>query len=301
MSEPYFGFLNINKPSGPTSRRVVDRVVQVIAPCKAGHAGTLDPLASGVLIVAVGKATRLISHVQQQKKQYRGTFVLGQESDTDDITGDVQFTKTDPFERKQLESILPKFLGRIQQVPPRYSAVHVNGHRAYRLARKGETPELQPREIEVFRIELTRFEFPEFELEIECGSGTYVRSIGRDMGRLLGCGAVMTELVRTQVGQFDLKSALDLADLDTRTVSEKLHPAIRAVGHLPCFDCDASELHQLRHGQMIRTRRFQDWARSRRLNDETVICLQTQDRQIAAIGRFRSDDRSVAPNQVFLQ
>ena len=182
----YCGVLNVDKPVGVTSRDVVNQVVRLVRPAKVGHAGTLDPLATGVLVVCVGHATRLINLVQEGRKRYRGRFRLGQTSDTDDVTGNVQpagdwsgITKT------QLEAELVEFIGQIQQVPPQFSAVHVQGQRAYDLARRGVAVELTARPVEVFSLQLTAFEPPDFELDVVCGSGTYIRSIGRDLGTRL--------------------------------------------------------------------------------------------------------------------
>ena len=209
------GFLNIFKPRGLSSRAVVDQVQRLLRERgltrgtlpKLGHAGTLDPLATGVLVVCAGSATRLIDLVHSRPKAYRGSFLFGQRSDTDDVTGqmiagDVERAAT--ITRAELEAALVAFQGRIEQVPPDYSAVRVAGQRAYKLAREGTAVELRAKTIEVHRIDIVRFEPPELTLDIECGSGTYIRSIGRDLGELFGCGAVMSALCRTRVGPFEL-------------------------------------------------------------------------------------------------
>jgi tRNA pseudouridine55 synthase len=245
-----FGLLNLNKPAGLTSRRVVDQVVKLVRPEKAGHAGTLDPLATGVLVVCVGKATRLIELVQQQFKSYEARFLLGRQSDTDDVTGNV--TEVDvPSEitREQIEAALPAFCGRIGQVPPSFSAVHVAGTRAYELARQGQAVELASREVDVFRLELTRFSYPEMELAIDCGSGTYVRSIGRDLGRVLGCGAVMSTLVRTRIGPYRIDDAVSSEQLTSENIDRFLLPPTTAVEGLPKFSASAEDVIQIRAGR----------------------------------------------------
>ena len=177
----YFGLLNINKPPGMTSRKVVDRVAKLVKPAKAGHAGTLDPMATGVLVVCIGAATRLMSFVQQQPKGYRATFLLGKRSNTDDITGEVvDVSDASPVFRNQIETLLPQFVGKIEQIPPQFSAVHVDGRRAHELARKGETVEIKPRSVEVFGVTLNKFRYPELELEIECGSAAERANSGED-------------------------------------------------------------------------------------------------------------------------
>lgn len=245
-----FGLLNLNKPPGLTSRRVVDAVAKLVRPQKAGHAGTLDPLATGVLVVCVGKATRLIELVQQQVKLYEAKFLLGRQSDTDDVTGNVTEVAL-PCEvtRQRIEAALPAFCGPILQVPPSFSAVHVAGTRAYDLARKGQELELAPREVDVFRIELTRFSYPEMDLAIECGSGTYVRSIGRDLGRLLGCGAVLSALVRTRIGPYRIEDAVSPEQLTPESIDRFLLPPTTAVEALPKYSASAEDVAQIRAGR----------------------------------------------------
>jgi tRNA pseudouridine55 synthase len=247
-----FGILNVDKPAGITSRRAVDRIAKLVRPEKAGHAGTLDPLATGVLVVCVGKATRLIELIQQQPKSYHATFLLGRQSDTDDITGTVtEIDVSRQITREEIESRLPAFMGRVEQVPPSFSAVHVDGRRAYERARAGQSVELSPRTVEVFRLEITRFGYPELELDIDCGSGTYVRSIGRDLGRILGCGAVMSALVRTCVGPFRIENAIALDQLTDETLEGHLLDPTTAVAALPKRVADADESALVRGGRAI--------------------------------------------------
>ena len=188
------GFLCINKSPGATSRDAVNAIQRLVRPSKVGHAGTLDPLATGVLVIAVGHATRLIRFVQQMPKTYIGTFELGKTSDTEDITGEVVSHDIEPPPTiDAIQQAISPLLGNIMQRPPAYSALKVDGKRAYSLAREGKHVKLEPRPIVVHEIELIRYEFPILELRIVCGSGTYVRSLGRDLGESLGCGAVMTD------------------------------------------------------------------------------------------------------------
>lgn len=246
------GVVAIDKPAEWTSRQVVDRIAKIVRPAKAGHAGTLDPLATGVLVVAVGPATRLISYLQQGRKRYVGNFRLGQRSNTDDIEG-IVVDGGDWMSVSEHEVVqaLEPFLGVIQQTPPQFSAVHVDGRRAYSLARKGELVDLQARPVEVFSIELTRFQPPELELEICCGSGTYIRSIGRDLGEALGCGAVMTSLRRLKVGPFDVESALSIEDLDVGSLQTALRPPLDAVADLPRRTITPQEIQSVRQGKII--------------------------------------------------
>ena len=204
-----FGILNVDKPKGMTSRDVVNVVQRMIRPVKVGHAGTLDPLATGVLVLLVGRATRLTEYIHSVSKTYVGTFELGKVSDTEDIEGEV--TKRDVFAVPNMETVkavVASFLGVQQQMPPAFSALKVNGKRAYDLARNGEKVELKTREIQVFQIEVVAYEYPVLTIEIKCSSGTYIRSLGRDIGEALQTGAVMTDLQRTSIGAFKIGQAV---------------------------------------------------------------------------------------------
>jgi len=287
----HFGLLNVFKPAGWSSRDVVNRVERVVKPSKAGHAGTLDPLAEGVLVVGVGAATRLISCVQECPKEYRGCFQLGCRSDTDDSTG--QVTTVDvarPPELAEIAALIPRFLGDISQVPPQFSAVHVDGRRAYALARQGEKVDIAPRQVHVSRLEIVSYAWPRLELLIECGSGTYVRSIGRDLGELLGCGALMTSLLRTRIGPFLSGDAVRIDDLTRETLGEHLQPADRAIQHWPQHVCTDAELWDIVHGRMIETRL--------ELPEGRRCAVLSPDGGLAALGEIRSL-RRIAPTQVF--
>jgi tRNA pseudouridine55 synthase len=253
VAMPPFGVLNIDKPPGRTSRDVVDRVERLTAPARAGHAGTLDPLATGVLVVCVGQATRLIEYIQRMPKRYRATFLLGRRSDTDDVEGEVTLVPGAPEPtRAMLDEALPKFLGEIQQRPPAHSAVKLAGRRAYQLARRGEPVELAPRPVAIHGLDICRYAYPELELTIECGSGTYVRALGRDLAAAVGTAAVMSALVRTAVGRFRIEDAVRLADLTAGNLSLHLRPALAAVASLPQVRLSEAEAIEIRNGRPIR-------------------------------------------------
>jgi len=246
------GLLNVDKPAGVTSRHVVDHVQELIGREKVGHAGTLDPLATGVLVVCVGAATRLITRVQQGRKRYVGRFRLGVKSDTDDTDGVVvEAGDWASVTRDSLERWLPEFVGTIQQTPPQVSAVKVAGQRAYKLARRGEAFHLTPRPVDVFSLRLSQFEPPEFELEIECGSGTYVRSIGRDLGERIGCGVVMSALRRTAVGCYALADSVPLDVVNPASLHKLLLPPLTAIAELPQRVLTPEELVRIRQGRPV--------------------------------------------------
>ncbi|WP_417383076.1 tRNA pseudouridine(55) synthase TruB [Gimesia sp.] len=291
------GLLNINKPQDITSRQVVNQVQKLIKPNRVGHAGTLDPLATGVLVLCTGSNTRLIRFVQQQPKEYIGDFVLGKRSDTDDITGQISETADcRAITRQELENCLPAFEGKIEQIPPQYSAVHIDGRRAYDLARQGKSFEIQPREVEVYKIELLDFEFPRFQLRIVCGSGTYIRSIGRDLGEQLGVGATMSALVRTRIGPFTLDSALELnEELSLGTIAEKLQPAVMAVEHLPHYHCNERELLSMSQGQKLKCKP-EHFPATPEIIEVAVISPQGG---LVAIADWEPAENQLSPRQVF--
>lgn len=257
----HFGFLNINKPAGFSSRDVVNRVQRLVRPAKVGHAGTLDPLATGVLLVCVGPATRLVPVIHELHKLYVTTFVLGCSSQTDDVEGEVIETPNAPRPtREQVLAALPEFVGRIKQRPPAYSAVRIDGRRAYKLARAGHDVEPPLRPVDVHRLDLLRFEPPELVLEIECGSGMYIRSIGRDLGERLGCGAVMSALERTAIGPFHLRDAFDPRALLDEPLSSLLLPATTALPDVPQIIVDETGLELLMDGRSVSLRKMRERA-----------------------------------------
>ncbi len=247
-----WGLLNIDKPYDITSRGVVDHVQRLVRPEKAGHAGTLDPLATGVLVVCVGAATRLIDFVQAQPKAYVATFLLGRWSETEDTESPVTELVGSPIpSQDELVAVLPQFRGQIAQRPPVYSALKVRGRRAYALARRGQHVELAPRPVVIYHLEVLRYDYPELTLAVECGSGTYIRSLGRDIGAALGTAAVMSALRRTRIGGFSVDAACPLDQLTEQTLPDHLLAPIRAVEHLPQVRLDDAQIAALAHGRAV--------------------------------------------------
>jgi tRNA pseudouridine55 synthase len=247
-----FGILNINKPAGWTSRDAVNRIQKLVRPHKVGHAGTLDPLATGVLVVCIGKATRLIEYVQQQPKEYQATFLLGRTSPSDDIETEITELSDAPIPTlTEIIAALPAFVGRIEQIPPAYSAVKIQGQRAYALARKGMEVEIKSRPVDIYELTILSYEYPKLELLIRCGSGTYVRSLGRDLAAKLGTGAVMNALVRTSIGSFKIADAVSPVEISSKLIEASLQSAANAVNHLPSHQLTDAEIAELRYGRPI--------------------------------------------------
>ncbi|HID76292.1 MAG TPA: tRNA pseudouridine(55) synthase TruB [Planctomycetaceae bacterium] len=249
------GLLNVNKPKGITSREAVDRVRRLGRRLKVGHAGTLDPLASGVLVLCLGPATRLVEYVQQMPKRYTATFMLGRTSPTEDAEGEVTVLEAPPVPGEEaIAEAARRLTGTIEQRPPAYSAIKVEGQRAYELARQGKPQELQPRRVTVYRIEVRHYDYPELKLDVECSAGTYVRSLGRDLARSLGTDAVTTRLVRTAVGRFTIEESIDLEHLNRQNWREQLLPPVRAVEGMETVILSDREVARVRSGQVIRRR-----------------------------------------------
>jgi tRNA pseudouridine55 synthase len=247
-----FGLLILDKPPGQTSRWVVDQVQRLVRPAKVGHAGTLDPLATGVLIVCVGPATRLIDYIHQLPKQYRAEFLFGRASSTEDITGEVSELSDPPQPtRDKIESALRKFTGEIQQRPPAFSALKVAGQRAYKLARQGKEVALAPRPVSIHNLKLIEYSYPTLTLDVTCSTGTYIRSLGRDVAESLGTAAVMSALVRTAIGSFPLADAIDPLKLTRDNIINHLLPPLRAVDHLPMVVLSPDDRRRIASGQFI--------------------------------------------------
>ncbi|XZE21013.1 tRNA pseudouridine(55) synthase TruB [Pirellulaceae bacterium SH449] len=249
-----FGIINLGKPAGPTSRDCVNQIQRLIRPIKVGHAGTLDPIASGVLLILVGQASRLTDYVHELDKEYLGTFELGASSPSADKETDVELLpscRIPTFD--ELRTALELFRGLITQTPPIYSAVRIDGKRAYDLARSGETPDLPARQVTVSEIEIVSYSYPQVVLRIVCSTGTYIRSIGRDLARSLESDAIMTGLVRTRIGPFSITDSYSLESIDSKErVAQALQSPLVALGHMPIIAPSEQDLQRLKDGQRVR-------------------------------------------------
>lgn len=246
------GLIVVDKPAGTTSRRVVDGVARALGMAAVGHAGTLDPLARGVMLVCVGHATRLVEFLHALPKAYAATFLLGRWSPSDDLETPVEHEAA-PL-RPSLEVIdaaAASFRGEILQRPCAYSAVHVGGRRAYRLARAGRTVPLEPKPVRIDRLRITGYDWPRLEVEVGCSSGTFIRALGRDLAAAVGTRAVMETLVRTAVGPFTLDRAVPLEQIDQATVRAALLPPGAALPHLPQRTFDEGLLAHAARGGLV--------------------------------------------------
>ncbi len=236
-----------------TSTHAVSRLKRIFNAKKAGHAGTLDPLASGILPVAFGEATKTVPFVQDGEKAYRFEVRWGVETDTDDADGRAVKTSDARPSPQQIEALLPRFVGAIMQTPPAFSAIKIAGERAYDLAREGETVTIEPRQVTIHSLDLIEATDSTAIFSAECGKGTYVRAIARDLGRLLNCFGHVTALRRTRVGPFGEVDAVTLSDLDGEGADpgEALLSVEAGLNELPCIVVDRNGAARLRRGQSL--------------------------------------------------
>ena len=249
------GILLVDKPSGPTSHDVVQIVRRGTREKKVGHAGTLDPLATGLLVVCVGAATRLSDYMRDKNKHYRARVRLGQTTNTYDADGEIIAESAALPDRATAEAALPDFRGVIQQRPPAYSAIKRGGQKAYELARAGKVIEFEPRPVEIYALELLDWAPPEFTLDALCSAGTYIRSLAHDLGQRLGCGAHLTALRRLAAGNFTLDQAVTLHELEKAFAAgdwrRYLHRAEEALPDWPAVRLADDAAKRIVHGQAI--------------------------------------------------
>ena len=290
------GVLVVDKPVGLTSHDVVQIIRRGTGIRRAGHTGTLDPRASGVLVVLIGPAVRLSEYVSASDKRYQATIRLGSSTDTYDAEGTI--TGSSPVEdisEEQFDDILQTFTGEIEQVPPPYSAVKVKGRKAYEMAREGEEVDLQPRTIRVYSLEILEWAPPEVVVDVYCSSGTYVRSLANDLGNALGCGAHLVGLRRTKSGRFTLRDAVPLRRLqetfDAGTWYRHLIPAAEALADWPMVELDGDQVELVRHGHRVAAEEgAQGWARGVSEQGDLVALMEVD-----------PDSNEWQPRKVFFQ
>ncbi len=273
--EPVHGWLVLDKPYDMTSTAALGTVKRLFNAAKAGHGGTLDPLATGVLPIAFGEATKTVQYVMEGEKAYRFTVRWGEERDTDDAEGEVTATSDRRPTREEIEAVIPGFVGEISQLPPKFSAIKVRGERAYDLARDGEEVELKPRIVLIHDLRLV--DMPDADtavFEAETGKGAYVRALARDMGRELGCLGHIAALTRTRVGPFRMEDAISLEKLEElrhkdagrEALREVLLPVETALDDIPALAVDRNQATRIVRGQQVILR-----GGDAPVNEETVL------------------------------
>jgi tRNA pseudouridine55 synthase len=300
---PAGGILNFNKPRGLTSFSAIGPVRNGTGQRRVGHAGTLDPLADGVLLICVGAATRVIEYLMDLPKVYRATVHLGIETDTYDAEGKVVATHDVDVSEDAVREALGRFVGEIDPQPPAYSAVKVGGRPAYQLARRGEELDLRPRRVMVYRIDLLRFAPPEIEIEVECGRGTYVRSLAHDLGQALGCGAHLALLTRTRVGPFRIEDSADESALAAAfadgTWPDLLQPIDCALMHMPALTVPIEDEKDLRHGQSAHVDDEAALQAAGPLSDGLLVRGYAEDGSLIGILRYEAATGNWHPRKIF--
>lgn len=298
---PIHGWLVIDKPKGMTSSQVVSRVRTLTGAAKVGHGGTLDPLATGVLPIALGEATKTVAFVMDGNKSYRFRVRWGEARSTDDADGEVTATSDARPSDAEIEAALGHFRGEIEQVPPTYSAVKVDGERAYALARAKKSFALAPRLVRIDRLELVERPDPDHAtFEVDCGKGAYMRSLARDLGLKLGCFAHIVALRRTAVGPFTEEQAISLDSLDALRHSaaalEHMLPVETALDDIPALALTETEARTLRSGRPVSLLRASDVERIGGLTPGTSVCAMSSGKPVA-VARF--DKGQLRPVRVF--
>lgn len=293
------GVLVIDKPAGLTSHDVVARVRRVLKTKRVGHTGTLDPFATGVLVLLVGKATRLAQFVNDAAKEYVAAITFGFATDTGDVTGTATSEKrTVTVAPTEIEAVLPMFRGEIEQVPPMYSAKKVEGKRLYELARRGETIERQPIKVTIYELTLPEKQSDSdpqtASVRVTCSAGTYIRTLAEDIGKALGVGAHLTCLRRTAAGRFDLRHAITLDELEKRSAPwASLLPWDRLISHLPQLDLPAERVGPTASGLATRVDRED-------LRDGDAVSMFDSDGNLIAVGVFDASENFVRPKVVLV-
>ena len=285
------GWLNIDKPYGMTSTQAIGRVRRVLSPQKIGHAGTLDPLATGVLPIAMGEATKTIPYIQDAIKTYTFTVVWGQKRSTDDAEGDITEESDKRPTKEEIEAALPAFIGEIDQTPPVFSAIKIDGQRAYDLARQGERPEIKSRKTYIESFELIEARQDDADFRVVCGKGTYVRALARDIAVKMGTLGYVSELRREKVGIFTTESAISLDKLAqmeyVSALNEALQPLQIVLDDIPALSLKQEEAAMLKRGQILRLISKPDFDRLEQIGLGTTDKLQAlavfQDAPVALI------------------
>jgi tRNA pseudouridine55 synthase len=290
------GIFNIDKPAGMTSHDVVARVRRISGQRKAGHAGTLDPMATGVLPVVLGKATRLVEYLADADKAYRATIILGANSDTYDREGTLTHVPDAVMPtRGEVEQALDKFKGDIEQVPPMHSAIKVGGKKLYELARQGIEVERQARHVTITRLDLEEYSPPRLQIFVECSKGTYIRSLAYDLGATLGTGAYLDGLIRTRHGPFRLEAATALEGLENAfaegTWQKLLHPPEYILAGWPTYTASAEQEREIMQGKPL-------WLSAPPPGEKGMLAVKRPNGELLAIMYWHQDKGFWQPKKV---
>ena len=297
------GILIIDKEEGPTSHDIVAQIRRLIkgisnSKIKVGHTGTLDPFATGVLLIAIGTATRLIEYSHDLPKTYLATINLGSVSDTDDKTG--QITPMDKNLKPAPEEVnkaVSSFVGTINQMPPAYAAIKVAGKKLYEYARENKAVKVQPRKITIHNINIINYNYPEIELEITCSTGTYIRSLARDIGEKLKTGAYVSKLKRTAIGKFDISNSIKLNNLSPENLKNSLLTPDNLIENIPQITINNANVAQLKNGLSVQGSEIKTLDTVKN-NKESIVSIYNQDGLLIGIGRLDQENLLLSPNKI---
>ncbi len=294
------GFINVYKEQGYTSFDVVAKLRGILKQKKIGHTGTLDPLAEGVLLVCLGNATKMCDLLTEKNKSYTCVMLLGKTTDTEDITGKVLTENKNIPDEETVKSAIMSFVGDYQQLPPMYSAIKVNGKKLYELARQGIEVQREKRPVTIHRIEIEKIELPRATFRVRCSKGTYIRSLCRDIGEKLGCGAVMEQLVRTEVKDFHIKDSLTLADIerarDEGNLMEHIIPTDKLMRDLPELHVKEASMKLLLNGNKLAP---SDFSENEMIYDKNVRVYDAEG-DFKALYSYDNDKERYVPFKMFL-
>ncbi len=288
------GFFIIDKPIGPTSHDVVKHIRAIVDQRRVGHAGTLDPFASGILIVAVGQATRLLEYVHDLPKTYLTTIVLGARSTTDDRMGEI--TPIDNPSIPTLEIIqetIKSFIGQIEQIPPAYAAIKVQGKKLYEYAREGTAMEVPARSVTIHNIEIVRYEFPELELLVHCSTGTYIRALARDVGESLGVNGYASTLRRTAIGNWNETNAIKLENITKNVITEHLYETEKLIQHLPNITLSYENVAKFKQGRAVEFSTYETI-----VSHDRPISVFNENKKFVGIGKIDQVTSLLSPLKV---
>ena len=303
------GILVIDKEAGPTSHDIVARLRRILGLHRIGHCGTLDPLATGVLVLCFGTYTRLSEAIAGTDKEYRVRLFLGATSDTGDAEGVIEpVAELRIPSRDDLDAVLVRFRGEISQIPPAYSAVKVGGVRSYHLARRKKAVEIPARPVRILQLEALKCEYPDFEMRVVCSKGTYIRSLARDIGAALGCGAYVADLRRTRVGNLDLSVAVTVDEVqkafDGRRLEELLVPTSGALSSLPSVTLSSSQIKTFLHGGTVAAESVSETAPETGAEFEANVetcAVYDEAKRLCGLGSWVDGSRSsLRPSKVLL-
>lgn len=299
------GIINVYKEKGFTSHDVVAKLRGILKQKKIGHTGTLDPDAEGVLPVCLGKATKLCDMLTEKDKTYQTIMLLGVETDTQDTTGIVKAKKKIDVDAKEVARVIMSYIGGYQQIPPMYSALKVNGKKLYELAREGKEVERKPRNVYIHNIEVVQIELPYITMKVSCSKGTYIRTLCHDIGQQLGCGGCMDQLLRTNVGRFQIQEARTLSEIEKLVKEEDLVSILVPIDKMfkdyPAFIVDKMYYKILYNGNSLKVAMFSEKKEKKQMDLPEHIRVYDQEQKFIGVYQWKKEKQHYKPVKIFME